>query len=150
MTPESQGIAGPKGAAREKEVVGGAEEKGCMRCVDVIAQPLKGKAMPPHRSPFDDYTSTVTPFDPDTLIWPNQNPTSLSLQLLVPIGPSSAVVKEGKKEWMEKKREKERKTGKQQEGGRAKGQLVVRGFYWECGRERAGVGECVKDHRLRF
>lgn len=31
-------------------------------------------------------------------------------------------------------------------GGHAKGQLLVRGFYWECRRE----GVCVKDHRLRF
>jgi len=34
--------------------------------------------------------------------------------------------------------------------GHAKGQLLVRGFYWESRREGAGVGECVKDHRLRF
>lgn len=30
--------------------------------------------------------------------------------------------------------------------GHAKGQLLVRGFYWECRRE----GVCVEDHRLRF
>lgn len=41
-------------------------------------------------------------------------------------------------------------VGGQQEGGHAKGQLLVRGFYWECRREGAGVGVCVKDHRLRF
>lgn len=36
-------------------------------------------------------------------------------------------------------------------GGHAKGQLLVRGFYWEWGGWRgAAVGVRVKDHRLRF
>lgn len=78
------------------------EKTECKRCVDITAQPLKGKAMPPHRSPCDDYTSTVTPLDPDTPLWPAPNPASLSLQLLVPIGLPWAAGKEG---WMERRKE---------------------------------------------
>lgn len=128
------------------------EEKGCKGCMDVTAQPLKGEAMPPQWSPCDDFTSTMTPLDPDTPLCPTQNPQPLlSLQLLVPIGPPRAAVAVGKKEWTEGKRAKEKKgEGEQREGGHAKGQLLVRGFYWECRREGAGVGVCVKDHRLRF
>lgn len=85
------------------------EEKGCKGCMDVTAQPLKGDAMPPHRSPRDDFTSTVTPPDPDTPLCPTQNPSPLSLQLLVPIGPPWAAVAEGKKEWTERRRAKEKK-----------------------------------------
>ncbi|KAI9532172.1 hypothetical protein NQZ68_034377 [Dissostichus eleginoides] len=91
-----------------KGVRGGGveEEKGCKGCMDVTAQPLKGEAMPPHRSPCDDFTST----------------------LLVPIGPPWAAVAEGKKEWTEGRRAKERreKDGEQREGGYAKGQLLCR------------------------
>lgn len=120
--------------------------------MDVTAQPLKGEAMPPQRSPCDDFTSTVTPLDPDTPLSPTQNPYPLSLQLLVLIGPPCATVANGTRNGRSKgeRRKEGRRTGEQQEGGHAKGQLLVRGFYWECGREGAGVGVCVKDHRLRF
>lgn len=93
-------------------------EKGCNRCVDVTAQPLKGKAMPPHRSPCDDYTSTVTPFDPDTPIWPTRNPTSLSLQLLVPIGRRGPLRKGWRRNgW------RERERGKEGQGSSEKGAM---------------------------
>lgn len=93
------------------------EEKGCKGCMDVTAQPLKGEAMPPQRSPCDDFTSTVTPLDPDTPLCPTQNPKPLSPQLLVPIGPPSAAVAEGKKEWTERRRAKERR---EKNGGAAR------------------------------
>lgn len=85
------------------------EEKGCKGYMDVTAQPLKEEAMPPHWSPCDDFTSTMTPLDPDTPLCPTQNPTPLLLQLLVPIGPPWAAVAEGKKEWTERRRENERR-----------------------------------------
>lgn len=86
------------------------EEKGCKGCMDVTAQPLKGDEMPLQRSPCDDFTSTVTPLDPDTPPFcPTQNPNPLCPQLLVPIGPPSAAVAEGKKDWTERRRAKERR-----------------------------------------
>lgn len=85
--------------------------------MDVTVQPLKGEAMPPQRSPCDDFTSTVTPLDPDTPLCPTQNPNPLSLQLLVPIGPPRAAVAEGKKEWTERRRAKERR---EKDGGAAR------------------------------
>lgn len=72
--------------------------------MDVTTQPLKGEAMPLQRSPCDDFTSTVTPLDPDTPSLPNQNPKPLSLQLLVPIGLAMATVAKVRKEWMERTR----------------------------------------------
>lgn len=61
---------------------------------------------------------------------------------------------------MDREKEREGKKGEEREDrerdggaarrGYAKGQLLVRGFYWKCRREGAGVGECVKDHRLSF
>lgn len=91
--------------------------------MDVTAQPLKGEAMPPQWSPCDDFTSTVTPLDPDTPLCPTQNPNPLSLQLLVPIGPQRAAVAEGKKEWTERRRAKERR---EKEGGAVRRGLCKR------------------------
>ncbi|KAK9514253.1 hypothetical protein VZT92_027732 [Zoarces viviparus] len=120
--------------------------------MDVTAQPLKGEAKPPHRSPCDDFTSTVTPLDPDTPFCPTQNPDPRSLQLLVPIGPPRAAVAEGKEEWTERRRAKERreKDGGAARRGLCKRSTVGQRFLLGVRREGAGVGVCVKDHRLRF
>lgn len=117
------GWEGMKGGGR-----GGAleKEKGCKGCMDVTAQPLKGDAKPPHRSPCDDFTSTVTPLDPDTPFCPTQknlNPLSPALQLLVPIGPPRAAVAEGTEEWTERRRAKEKKGEGRGGGGREKGAM---------------------------
>lgn len=130
------------------------EEKGCKGCMDVTAQPLKGEEMPLQRSPCDDFTSTVTPLDPDTPPLSNPKP-----QPSLPAAAGSHWPAEcrcgGGEEGLDREKESEGKEGEerggeQREGGHAKGQLLVRGFYWECRREGAGVGVCVKDHRLRF
>lgn len=76
-------------------------------CNDVTMQSLKGEAMPLQQSPCDDFTSTVTPLDPDAPLCPTKT-TRLCLQLLVPIGLLRATVVEGKNEWMERRSAKKR------------------------------------------
>ena len=95
------------------------EEKGCKGCMDVTAQPLKGEEMPLQRSPCDDFTSTVTPLDPDTPPLSNPKP-----QPSLPAAAGSHWPAEcrcgGGEEGLDREKESEGKEGEERGGGAAR------------------------------
>lgn len=119
LDPESPGTAGPKGA-------GGNGRHHTA---------FEGGSDAPHRSPSDDFTSAMTLVTSTSHTSPLSSPPFFPPHLPTAAGSYWPAVEpqwwrlEGEKKGMEGEEEEET------EGATAKGQLLVRDFYWERRRE---------------
>lgn len=89
---------------------------------------------------------TLPPPTPHPVYTPNPTPSDCSCWIPLDCHRLPWQREEEKERWKERREWRDRRGTARWAYG--KGQLLVRGFYWDCKRE--GVGECVKDHRLRF
>lgn len=77
--------------------------------MDVTTQPLKGEAMPLQRSPCDDFTSTVTPLDPDTPLCPTKTPSLSPCSCWFPLACRGPLWRRGRRNgWREGERRREK------------------------------------------